>query len=291
MDTVTHALLGLATYGAVNKTKMAPPMKRSLLVAAVAGSQVPDLDVFVQMTETGRIMYQMWHRGITHSIFIAPLWACLIYAVCYLIWKRKDRIIFYLALVNVYLHIGLDSLNAWGTGILEPFSSMRATIGIIPIIDFIILGILLVGYILTRLSKSYPHHRVYRGVWCAIVLYVIIQGTQGYIIHQEAKAHYDEVALSASFVPLHFTVIGKIDHVVEISDRTVWQEKTVRETLYSSQDADLQLLFDQNPRAEVLKQWAPFVVIVDDGKHLGILDPRFYYSDQSFLYEYIDAPF
>lgn len=286
MDSITHTLFGLTTYGAAKKKETPSATKKALFVAAVAGSQIPDIDVVVQLTEKGSIMYQMWHRGLSHSIFMAPIWALLIYSICYLIWRRKDKIIFHMALLNVFIHIGFDALNSWGTGLLEPFSSVRVTFGVIPIVDLLIWAIILIGFVLIKLKKSYPRHKAWRTVWMAILLHVVVQGAQGAMIHQDAKKYYEEVAMSASFIPWHFSVTGKTSHIVEIYDKTIWDEKKTKEIIYSKEEVDLQPLFAANPRAEILIQWSPFVVIVEDDERLGIYDPRFYRNGESFLFQY-----
>lgn len=288
MDSITHTLLGLATYGAVKKDNMPTKTKKSLLFAAVAGSQIPDIDFLLQLTKRGSVMYQMWHRGLSHSIFMAPLWAFLIYFICSRICKTKDKRIFYLALINVFIHIGSDSLNAWGTGLLEPFSSLRISLGYIPIVDFVIWTILLTGFILTKVKKIYPKHKIWRIVWVMILVHVTVQGIQGHIIHQEATAYYEKSALSAQFIPWHFSVVGKNEEFVDIYNKTIWSDKKISNTLYSKENADLQPLFERNPRAAVLMQWAPFVVVVEDDEKLGIYDPRFYRRGQSFLFQYIN---
>ncbi|MFZ5967455.1 MAG: metal-dependent hydrolase [Bacillota bacterium] len=288
MDSITHTLLGLTTYGTVKKKEMEPEMKKALWTAAVIGSQIPDIDAVMQLTEKGSVMYQMWHRGLSHSIFMAPIWASIIYFACYIIWRKKDKSIFYLALLNVSIHIGSDSLNAWGTGLLEPFSSIRVTLGVIPIVDLVIWGVILIGFLVTKLKKHFPRYKVWRMVWTVILLHVTLQSIQGYIVHQEAKAYYKETAMSASFVPWHFSVIGKNNAVIDIYEKTIWGKKIIKNTLYSREEADLKPLFSENPRAEVLLQWAPFVVIVDDDERLGIYDPRFYRNGESFLFQYIN---
>ncbi|WP_078553935.1 metal-dependent hydrolase [Bacillus alkalicellulosilyticus] len=287
MDTITHTLFGLTTYGAVKKDEMDKKTKQALLFSAIVASQIPDIDIVANVTETGRIMEQMWHRGLTHSIFLAPIWALLIYGVAYLIWKRKDKVILYLALINVLIHIGSDALNTWGTGFFEPFSSARITLGYIPIVDLTIWTIMLFGFLYSKWNKSVPRWKVWRMVWIFIAVHVLFQGIQGQIIHEQAKERYDETALSASFVPWHFTVIGKTGAVVDMYSTTVWGEKEVIETIYSEEEVDLTPLFEQNPKAEVLMQWSPFVVVVDNEEKIGIYDPRFYRNGESFLFEFI----
>ena len=135
MDTITHTLFGLTTYGAINKKEKDKQTKRALLFTALAASQAPDFDVIARVTETGRVMDQMWHRGLTHSMSCCPHLGTSYLFIVFFIWRKKDKMIFYLAFVNVIIHIGSDALNAWGTGFFEPVSSMRVTIGVIPIID------------------------------------------------------------------------------------------------------------------------------------------------------------
>jgi inner membrane protein len=288
MDSITHTLMGLTTYAAVNTRDMDPLTRKALFASAVAASQIPDIDIFLQFTKSGSIMYQMWHRGLSHSIFMVPVWTSIIYITCYTIWKRKDKSIMYMALLNVLLHIGSDALNAWGTGLFEPFSSRRVTLGVIPIVDLVVWGLIFSGFLFAKVNKAYPSYKVWRTVWILILLHVSVQGVQGYIIHQEAKLQYEKTALSASFKPWNFTVFGKSDNVVTIYDKTIWKEKHIREVMHSKEEADLRPLFEQNPKAEVLMQWSPFVVVVEDDEKLGIYDPRFFRKGQSFLYEYID---
>jgi inner membrane protein len=280
--------MGLTIYGTVNKKEIAPEVKKSIFVATALGSQIPDIDIALQLTEKGRLMYQMWHRGISHSLLMAPIWALVIYASCHLIWKVKEKKIFYLALLSILIHIAFDALNTWGTGIFEPFSSTRVSLGLISIVNLVIWSIMLIGYILTKVKKAYPKYKIWRVVWIIIFIHVAIQSVQGQIIRNEAKLSYEKWAISAGFVPWNFSVIGKNDDVVEIYSKTVWGDKKNLQTLYSKEKADLPPLFSGNPKAEVLVQWSPFVVIVENEERLGIYDPRFYTNGSSFLYEYIE---
>jgi inner membrane protein len=288
MDTVTHTLFGLTTYGAVKKEEMDRNKKRALLFSALTSSQIPDIDVVANITETGRVMEQMWHRGLTHSFFLVPIWAGLIYVVAYFIWKRKDLLIFYLAMVNVAIHNASDALNAWGTGVFEPLSQMRVTLGVIPIVDLVFWSIILFGFVIIRIKRHIQRYKVWRYVWVGITLHIFIQGTQGIIIYQEAIKEYEEVALTASFLPGHFSVIGKNSDIVTLSNATVWGGEVVNETIVSMDEANLEPLYQENPKAEVLVEWSPFVVVVETDEILGVYDPRFYRDGSSFLFEYIN---
>ncbi|WP_342754682.1 hypothetical protein [Bacillus sp. PK3_68] len=68
----------------------------------------------------------------------------------------------------------------------------------------------------------------------------------------------------------------------------LFQEEKEQSVLFSNKDAALDYLFSQRPEAKTLYEWSPFVALVDDGKVLGLYDPRFYRDGQSFLFEYIE---
>lgn len=286
MDTITHTLFGLTLYGAVDKRDFSKEKKRALMFTTIVGSQIPDIDVVSRLWDTEG-QYQMWHRGITHSIFMVPLWAIVLALLCYLFWKVKDRRIFLFGALAVFIHNTSDAFNAWGTGYFEPFSQARLTFGTIPIIDFAIWSIILIGFIVAKKTKL-QSFQVYRFVWIAIVLHVTIQTSQGYIIFQKHSEAYEQHALTASFVPWNFNVIGKSGDTVEIVKANLWSDPTITTILTSHEDADIDHLFVNNPYARTLYEWSPFVVIVDDDDILGIYDPRFYRGGQSFLFEYIE---
>jgi inner membrane protein len=286
MDTITHTLFGLTLYGAVDKREMSKEMKKAALFTAIGASQIPDIDVISQLWDSEG-MYQMWHRGITHSLFMMPLWAFLFMALSFILFKVKSWRLFFLALLAVFIHSTSDLFNAWGTGYFEPFSQKRITFGTIPIIDFIIWFIIFTAFFL-RKRWRYPRHQLYRAAWGLIALHFIIQSAQGYVLYQAYSKQYEQLTLSASFLPWHFHVIGKNKATVDIISDSLFGQAEKKYTLHSKEDADLNTLFEKRPEAKTLYEWAPFVVIVDDEERLGIYDPRFYRNGQSFLFEYIE---
>ncbi|WP_068775975.1 metal-dependent hydrolase [Paenibacillus sp. FJAT-26967] len=288
MDTVTHALFGLTLYGAIDKSKMSQWDKRALLFTTVIGSEIPDIDVISQAWDTtGR--YQMWHRGITHSVFLIPVWAAMLVIFTKLFWGRASLKLFGVGALAVFIHSTSDLFNAWGTGYLEPVSSTRITFGTIPIVSVTFWLIMLAGLLTARHSRGkWAPHRIFKVVWLLIALHVGIQSVQGYMLYQQAQTKYEQVALSADFVPGVFTIIGKTGDQVELTKGSTWAGQRTVASLKSSENADLGELFTGNPKAKTLQEWSPFVVVVDDGKKLGIYDPRFYRDGQSFLFESIE---
>jgi inner membrane protein len=120
-----------------------------------------------------------------------------------------------------------------------------------------------------------------------ICLHVIAQSVQGYYFYQKYNQEYDQIALSAGFIPTTFQVITKNKATITIFEDGIFQPKKKLYVIKSKEETDLEYLFRVKPEAKTLYNWAPFVVIIDDGKQLGIYDPRFYRNGQSFLYEYI----
>ncbi|NSL50990.1 metal-dependent hydrolase [Calidifontibacillus erzurumensis] len=286
MDSITHTLFGLTLYGALKTEKETKRYNRALLVTAIGASQIPDIDVVSQFWDT-QGLYQMWHRGITHSIFITPIWAFVFWGLAWLLFRIKDIRLFFIAWLAVFIHVTSDLFNAWGTGYLEPFSKIRITFGTIPIIDFVFWIIMLGAFIIAKRS-SIPSQKVFRTAWLLVAVHIAAQSLCGYIIYEQHEENYEKIALSANFIPYHFTVIGKKDDIVEIVEDNLFQSEKLLYTLQSSENADLDLLFRERPEAKTLYEWAPFVVIVDNDKHLGLYDPRFYRNGQSFLFEYIE---
>ena len=285
MDTITHTLFGLTLYGAADKRELQHHEKRALLVTTLVGSQIPDSDVISRLWDTEG-MYQMWHRGITHSIFLVPIFAFLIYILVRLLFRVTDSRYFWWALLAVFIHNTSDLFNAWGTGYFEPVSDVRVTFGVIPIVDFVYWGIFLVAWLTAR--KKEVRHKTYRYAWAAIVFYVGIQSAQGAYLHHSYADEHDEVALSASFIPTRFTVITKTGENVSLYQDSVYQDATLKYELMSDEQVSLEPLFEANKEALTLSEWSPFVVIVANEERLGVFDPRFYDGESSFLYEFIE---
>jgi len=286
LDTITHTLFGLALYGTVDKKNMDNKYKGAYLLTAVGASQIPDIDVISQWWDHGGL-YQMWHRGITHSLFLTPVWALLFVLLCYLLFKIKDLKLFFLAWLAVFIHDTSDLFNAWGTGYLEPFSTIRLSFGTIPIVDFTFWIIIGTASLFSKRNKLKSPY-FFKLAWAFIALHVMVQSTQGLLIYKKYEKNVDQVALSANFIPWSFSVITKKDDKVTIYQDNLFQEKKEIYVLQSNEDADLDTLFTELPQAKTLYEWSPFVVVVDDEDRLGLYDPRFYRNGQSFLFEYIE---
>jgi inner membrane protein len=286
LDTITHTLFGLSLYGTIDKSGMDKNTKLAYLVTTVGASQIPDIDVISKLWDTEGL-YQMWHRGITHSIFLTPIWALLFFLISIIFFKVKNKRLFYIGWLSVIIHNTSDLFNAWGTGYLEPFSPVRITFGTIPIIDLVFWVVIGAAFLLSRKKSIKERPKYFRIAWALMFLHVLAQSTQGYFLYQKYNQDYEQIALSAGFVPTSFQIITKNNDTINIYQDGIFQERKKIYVLKSQENADLEYLFTKRPEAKTLYEWSPFVVIVDDDKQIGIYDPRFYRNGQSFLYEYI----
>jgi membrane-bound metal-dependent hydrolase YbcI (DUF457 family) len=108
-------------------------------VAAAVGGFAPDIDVtFAWMTLLGDSWYPMTHRGVSHTLIGAPLFAL---AIFYLIsraplkrrwdWPKElvfDRGTLIMLLLGAWSHLVLDGLTITGTPAFWPFSTVRVSV-------------------------------------------------------------------------------------------------------------------------------------------------------------------
>jgi len=111
---------------------------------------LPDADYILKFISD--TLYLQYHRGITHSILMLPLWTWLIYA---LLAKTRTTIPAWLIAAAIALHIELDIITSFGTMILAPFSDWRATLDLVFIIDPLFTACLLIPLLLAFIWRRY----------------------------------------------------------------------------------------------------------------------------------------
>lgn len=145
MDPITHAISGIVLARALPRH----PMPRSQVILLAALTMLPDADYI--LTFISDIVYLQYHRGITHSILMLPLWTWLIYV---LLGKTRSAIPAWLIAAAIALHIGLDLITSFGTMILAPFYDWRATLDLVFIIDPLFTACLLIPLLLAFIWKQ-----------------------------------------------------------------------------------------------------------------------------------------
>ncbi len=169
---------------------------------------LPDADYVLRLFSD--TLYLRYHRGITHSILLLPLWAWLCYSLLPHRRDRNPRLPWLIAVV-LATHIMLDLVTSFGTMILAPFSDWRATFDLVFIIDPLFSGTLLLPLILMAIFRRHARALALTGM-------VAMSGYLGLALanHAEAlkiarEAHPDATgihALPQPFSPFRWQLIA-----------------------------------------------------------------------------------
>lgn len=150
MDPVSQAALG-AVVGQISGHRQLG--YRAALLGAAAGA-LPDIDVLFAVG--GDYFDQLvLHRGITHSLFFAPVAGPILGALAWWLERRRaagtgppqDRLGRWVLVATLALwsHPLLDYFTPYGTQLLLPFSDARFALNAMPIIDPLYTAVLLIG--------------------------------------------------------------------------------------------------------------------------------------------------
>src|SRR6266852_2102288 len=159
MDTITHGIAGALIVKAIFRGEdmfASHPVNcgRILTWSLMLGAIFPDSDVFRDIFSSDRLLIITWHRSITHSLLMLPLWALLLAAITRAFANsRRWQAPSFAALTAIYAvgilsHLLLDLVTSFGTMIRSPLEWSRPAWDLIFIIDFSLSAILLVPQIL-----------------------------------------------------------------------------------------------------------------------------------------------
>lgn len=201
MDTLTHALIGVAASDACFRRRMGRIATPFALLAAAA----PDIDVaaWLWMPDT------MWlyHRGWTHSILVFLVAAPLLGTAGWLLARRTAGWLLWtlLAFVCLCSHSFGDLLTSWGTMPLVPLSNMRVSLDVLPILDIFLTCISITSFVIGRfvwrereetfinplqfpvVHKQSPGVRR-KGIWVARIVVALMLVYVGLGFHQNRQA-------------------------------------------------------------------------------------------------------
>lgn len=141
MDTITHgivgALIGKAVFAGDPKKK-APSWRetpadegRVAIISATLGAIFPDIDVFAGPLAHNSLALITWHRNITHSLVMLPLWAILLALLTRWVASRvhwpapSTKTLFGIYAAAILSHIFLDVLTSFGTMVWSPLNYAR----------------------------------------------------------------------------------------------------------------------------------------------------------------------
>jgi membrane-bound metal-dependent hydrolase YbcI (DUF457 family) len=177
MDTITHGIAGALIGKAVFRGEdlfASHTMNRGRVLtwSLMLGAIFPDCDVLRDLFSHDRLLILTWHRSITHSLVMLPLWALLLAGItrAFASWRKWEAPSF-AALSGIYgvgilSHILLDLVTTFGTMIWSPLEWARPAWDLLFIIDFTLTAVLLVPQLLAWVY-SHPEKMKRRatGMW------------------------------------------------------------------------------------------------------------------------------
>jgi membrane-bound metal-dependent hydrolase YbcI (DUF457 family) len=163
MDTITHGIVGALAGKALFAGRDVPagtarnaetralssPTARAAIVACTLGAMFPDIDIFAGPLARNPLAIMEWHRNITHSAVILPLWALLLTALSIplarkLKWETPPFLtLFAIYAAGIFTHIFLDLVTSFGTMVWSPLRYSRPAWDWVFIIDLTLTGIAL----------------------------------------------------------------------------------------------------------------------------------------------------
>jgi membrane-bound metal-dependent hydrolase YbcI (DUF457 family) len=159
MDTITHGIAGALIGKAVFRGEdmlASRPMNRGRIItwSLMLGGIFPDSDVIRDFFSSDKLLIVTWHRSLTHSLILLPLWALLLAGITRAFANsRKWEAPSFATLAGIYgagilSHILLDLVTSFGTMIWSPLRWSRPAWDLIFIVDFTLTAIFLVPQLL-----------------------------------------------------------------------------------------------------------------------------------------------
>ncbi|MEN8213726.1 MAG: metal-dependent hydrolase [Pseudomonadota bacterium] len=184
MDTLTHALSGALVSRATWKKSTSQLTLRQRTLVGFLATAFPDIDYIVRLFSSDFIVYLNYHRGITHSLVLLPLWALLLAFLLSKILRLDSgwRTLYPLCCLGIGLHIGGDVITSYGTMVFAPLSDWRASLDTTFIIDPLFSGIIVVALLLSWLL---PQKKRAAAIGSVVLLAYV--GVQAWAHHQAVR--------------------------------------------------------------------------------------------------------
>ena len=191
MDTITHGIVGALAGKALFAGRDSPALSadgtlsqaqssltaRAAIAACTIGSIFPDSDVFAGPLARNPLAIMEWHRNITHSLLMLPLWAALLAAVSmpvarWLRWKAPPfPILFIIYVVGLATHVFLDVVTSFGTMVWSPLRYSRVAWDWLFIIDLTLTALALVPQLAAWCYRDPRKFEARAGtVWAALTV-------------------------------------------------------------------------------------------------------------------------
>lgn len=284
MDTLSHALIGLAVAG-LSGHPLSPT--DPVYLAAIIGAEAPDFDIIAQVR--GNMAYLKQHRSFSHSIPGVALWACAISLGIHFFLPQAPLINTFLwALAGGLSHTVIDYFNTHGTAILWPFRKERKSYPLLNVFDPVLFVLLmsLFAFPLTMLEYSLA-------TFTTLIIYIGLR----YLLRKRAI----DVLLNRFYckAPERIWVMPSLkrllfwDFVVETKDRhlngqlgAIYPVMEIRANLPRQARSPLAMEAEKTSLGEFFRTFTPFCYFEEapsDTAQVNIYDLR-YYDNMRFIH-------
>lgn len=197
MDNVTHTMSGLIL------TRMGLGAGSGAgTVALVLSSNLPDVDVLIQMAGGFQRDHLFSHRGVTHGLAVIPLEAAIVATAIWALTRWRSHAppalswvkLALLSVLGLFCHLALDFSNEYGVRMFAPFDSSWYSSDLTGLLDFWMLITLALGVMLPTLFRHMTSSRFpARVATFSLVLVIAYLGVK-YFSHAGAIARLEKLA-------------------------------------------------------------------------------------------------
>lgn len=246
MDSLTQIVLGAAVGEAVLGKKVG---NKAMLWGAIAGT-IPDLDILARYF-VDTVTATEWHRGFSHSIFFAVLFAPIF---GWLIWKLNPKSDAnwkdwsWLMFWGLFTHSILDTFTTWGTQLFWPLKVRLAFQNIFVIDPLYTIPFLLFLIMALFQKRTSPRRRTYNrlglvvsGTYLALTLilkgFAYRQFTESLVAQGIA---YKEIDIRpAPFSTILWTANIDVDNAYLIGNYSFFDTKPIQFSAYPKNHEEL----------------------------------------------------
>jgi inner membrane protein len=193
MDSLTHIVLGAS----IGEVFMGKYLGKKAMFYGILAHSLPDVDVVASLWLASADNL-LAHRGITHSFLFAGIATLIISWLLNRTYHYKE-ISFYkwAAFIGlaIFLHPILDSCNAYGTGLFEPFSHQRFSFHILFVADPLFFLAPAVAFVALLILKSnHPKRSLWAGggLLIAVIYFLIAFQNKRIISHRVDNSLYEQ---------------------------------------------------------------------------------------------------
>lgn len=305
MDTLTHIVLGATTGDALLGKKLG---KKAMLIGAIA-QIIPDLD-FIAYFWTNPSENLLAHRGFTHSLLFLVIVTLFLAALMFR-FERRNQLSFkkwsFFIGFEIAIHLFVDVFNAYGTGLLEPFSHQRFSLHTMFVADPFFSFAPAIAAVVLFLKKRNARGRAFWQKFGIIIplIYLgycsvnktIVDGDVKKILSKKNINHQSVLTTPTPLNNWLWYIAVKSDSGFYIGYRSVFdrnedfeihyfpQEKGLLESVADKEEMQKLIRFSQG--YYVVQQWHDTIVFNDlrFGQIVGWHDPKEHFVFHYFLQE------